>query len=122
VTSALKHVSAMSLFVEALQAAKTFCLEVFGVALIFEDEASVALGFENIIIDLLLVQDAQEIVDPGAVATRDAGSRFQLGTRVPDVDAVCLELRKRGVELLSGPGDRPWGMRTANFVDPAGHS
>jgi lactoylglutathione lyase len=23
--------------------------------------------------------------------------------------------------LLNGPVDRPWGVRTANFQDPAGH-
>ena len=121
-TSSLKNINAMSLFVEDLQAAKTFYLEVFGVEVLFEDEASVALGFGNIIINLLGVHNALEIVDPGAVATRDSGSRFQLSIWVPDVDAVCLELQKRGVELLAGPRDRPWGMRTANFVDPAGHS
>ena len=121
-TSSLKNINAMSLFVEDLQAAKTFYLGVFGVEVLFEDEASVALGFGNIIINLLGVHNALEIVDPGAVATRDSGSRFQLSIWVPDVDAVCLELQKRGVELLAGPRDRPWGMRTANFVDPAGHS
>ena len=26
-----------------------------------------------------------------------------------------------GVELLNGPMDRPWGIRTASFKDPAGH-
>jgi catechol 2,3-dioxygenase-like lactoylglutathione lyase family enzyme len=121
-TSSLKNMNAMSLFVEDLQAAKTFYLEVFGVEVLFEDEVSVALGFENIIINLLGVQNAREIVDPGAIATRDSGSRFHLSIWVPDVDAVCLELQKRGVELLAGPRDKPWGMRTANFVDPAGHS
>jgi len=33
---------------------------------------------------------------------------------------VCAQLRDRGV-VLNGPVDRPWGMRAANFVDPAGH-
>ena len=118
----LDHISAMSLFVEDLQAAKRFYVEVFGVPVMFEDEASVALRFESMIINLLRVQDAQEIVEPGTVGARDAGSRFQLSVWVPDVDAVCMELQKRGVQLLAGPRDRPWGMRTANFVDPAGHS
>ena len=31
------------------------------------------------------------------------------------------ELASRGVELLNGPIDRAWGMRTASFMDPAGH-
>jgi len=41
---------------------------------------------------------------------------------VEDVDAVYAQPAKRGVQLLTGPRDRPWGMRTATFVDPAGHS
>ena len=30
-------------------------------------------------------------------------------------------LAERGVALLNGPVDRPWGIRTAAFADPAGH-
>jgi catechol 2,3-dioxygenase-like lactoylglutathione lyase family enzyme len=112
----------MSLFVEDLQATKTFYREVFGVKVIFEDESSVAVKFENVIVNLLRVENAQEIVEPGVVARRDSGSRFQLSIWVEDVDAVCAELQKRGVKLLTGPTNRLWGMRTANFVDPAGHS
>ena len=121
-TVSIKHISAMSLFVEDLQAAKTFYQDVFGVTVLFEDEASVAVKFDNLIINLLRVQNAQEIVEPGAIATRDAGHRFQLSIWVPDIEAVCAELQKHGVKLLNGPITRPWGMRTANFVDPAGHS
>ncbi len=33
---------------------------------------------------------------------------------------MCEKLRARGVELLNGPADRPWGIRTASFRDPAG--
>ncbi|HEY0475774.1 MAG TPA: VOC family protein [Kribbella sp.] len=51
----------------------------------------------------------------------DAGRRFQLTIPVDDVDAVCAELTSRGVKLLNGPMDRPWGIRTAAFADPAGH-
>jgi lactoylglutathione lyase len=40
---------------------------------------------------------------------------------VDDVDAVCADLIARGVELLNGPMDRPWGIRTASFMDPGGH-
>ena len=34
---------------------------------------------------------------------------------------MCAELARRGVELINGPMDRPWGVRTACFADPAGH-
>ena len=121
-TPSLKHISAMSLFVEDLHAAKTFYQLVFGVAVLFEDESSVALRFDNLIVNLLRVESAQEIVEPGIVAARDAGSRFQVSIWVEDVNAVCAELQRRGVSVLNGPITRPWGMRTANFVDPAGHS
>jgi catechol 2,3-dioxygenase-like lactoylglutathione lyase family enzyme len=120
--SLLGRINALSLFVEDLPSAKRFYVDVFGVPVMFEDEASVALRFENMIINLLRVQEARELVEPGTVGARDSGSRFQLSVWVPDVDAVCIELQRRGVQSLTGPRNRPWGMRTANFVDPAGHS
>lgn len=43
-----------------------------------------------------------------------------LAVFVDDVDAACIELAQHGV-LLNGPVDRPWGMRSASFTDPAGH-
>ncbi len=45
--------------------------------------------------------------------------QFTIG--VDDVDAMGAELRKRGVEFLNGPMDRPWGIRTASFRDPGGY-
>lgn len=121
-TAKLNHLSAISLFVEDLQAAKAFYLDVFGVPVVYEDANSVAVQFDNLIINLLHVANAPEIIAPGVVAPREAGSRFQISIWVPDVDAVCARLRERGVTLLNGPVDRRWNMRTANFVDTAGHS
>jgi lactoylglutathione lyase len=120
--SSLAHISAMSLFVEDVPAAKAFYESVFGVTTIFEDANSAALRFDNVIVNLLHVDNAPEIIEPGVVAPRAAGSRFQLSIWVDDVDDVCAELQRRGVTLLAGPKNRPWGMRTANFVDSAGHS
>lgn len=121
-TSALNHLSAISLFVEDLTAAKEFYLDVFGVPVVYQDQVSAALKFDNLIVNLLHVDSAPQIIVPGAVAPRAAGSRFQISIWVADVDAVCAQLQQRGVAILAGPVNRPWGMRTANFVDPAGHS
>jgi catechol 2,3-dioxygenase-like lactoylglutathione lyase family enzyme len=118
----VQRVSAISLFVEDLAAAKAFYQQVFRAPLVYEDANSAAFQFKDLIINLLRVEAAHDIVAPGAVAGRSAGSRFQLSVWVDVVDAVCAELRARGVQLLQGPVDRRWGMRTANFVDPAGHS
>lgn len=46
---------------------------------------------------------------------------MQLTLTVDDVDALCKVLADRGVTLLNGPMDRPWGIRTASFRDPGGH-
>ena len=58
---------------------------------------------------------------PAVVAPPAAGSRMVFTIGVDDVDAMCEVLAARGVELLNGPMDRPWGIRTASFVDPAGY-
>ena len=64
---------------------------------------------------------APELIEPAAVAPREAGARFQFTITVDDVDAMCAEATARGVQLLNGPMDRPWGVRTASFRDPGGH-
>lgn len=121
-TSPLQRISAISLFVEDLHTAKSFYARVFDAALVYEDDTSAAFAFGGVIVNLLSAGSAPEIVEPGTVAAPDAGSRFQLSVWVDDVDAICAKLRERGVALLTGPRDRRWGMRTATFVDPAGHS
>lgn len=118
----LHKVSAISLFVDDLEAAKSFYREVFGVPVVFEDESSVCVRFDRLFVNLLHASAAGEQVEPAAVAGRESGSRFQLSIWVEDVDAVCSLLEQRGATLLTGPTDRPWGMRTATFVDPDGHS
>ena len=117
----MKHISAISLFVEDLPAAKAFYLDVFDAPVAYEDENCTVVKFENLLVNLLKVANAPEIIAPGVVAPRDAGSRFQMSIWVPDVQAVCERLKQRGI-ALTGPLDRAWGLRTINFVDPAGHS
>jgi catechol 2,3-dioxygenase-like lactoylglutathione lyase family enzyme len=120
-SESLQSVGAISLFVEDLQPSKAFYADVFGAPLVYEDENSAVFKFENMIVNLLKVTAAHGLIDPGVVAAREVGSRFQLSIWVEDADAVCEELASRGVTLLNGPMDRAWGMRTASFMDPAGH-
>jgi ribonuclease HI/catechol 2,3-dioxygenase-like lactoylglutathione lyase family enzyme len=118
----LDRVSAISLFVEDVKRAKQFYQGVFGAPVVFEDDVSAAVRFQNLVVNLLQASEAAVLVAPNPVAGPESGSRFQLSIWVDDVDAVCAELQKRGVPLLSGPVDRDWGMRVATFTDPAGHS
>jgi catechol 2,3-dioxygenase-like lactoylglutathione lyase family enzyme len=114
-------ISAITLFVEDLEAAKAFYGTVFGLPVKYEDDASAVFDFGNTIINLLKTTAARELIEPATVAPREAGSRLQFTITVDDVDATCAELVARGVELLNGPMDRPWGIRTASFSDPGGH-
>lgn len=114
-------ISAITLLVEDLEVAKQFYQEVFGLAIRFEDDDSAVFDFGNMIINLLKTSAARELIDPAPVAPCDAGARLQLTIDVDDVDAKCADLVARGVELLNGPIDRPWGVRTASFRDPGGH-
>ncbi len=116
-----KAIGAITLFVEDLGTAKQFYGRVFGVPLTFEDDDSAVFDFGSTIVNLLKTSAADELIAPAVVAPREVGSRMQLTIDVEDVDAMCVELVARGVELLNGPMDRPWGIRTASFRDPAGH-
>ena len=120
-SESLKSVGAITLFVGDPQRSKAFYEQVFQAPVIFEDESSAAFQFENTIVNLLARPAAHELIAPGTVGGVDAGSRFQLTIWVEDANAVCAELADRGVELLNGPIDREWGMRTAAFADPDGH-
>ncbi|MEP6470242.1 MAG: VOC family protein [Chloroflexota bacterium] len=116
-----RGIDAITLFVEDLAASKAFYRRAFGLPVHYEDDNSAVFNFGGLLINLLKVSEATALIEPAAVAGPEAGSRFQFTIGVDDVDATCAELASRGVELLNGPMDRPWGIRTASFRDPAGH-
>jgi catechol 2,3-dioxygenase-like lactoylglutathione lyase family enzyme len=114
-------IAAITLFVEDLEAAKRFYRQVFELPVAFEDDSSAVFGFGETLVNLLKTSEAPGLVEPATVASSDAGVRFQFTLAVDDVDAMCEKLKERGVDLLNGPMDRPWGIRTASFRDPGGH-
>ena len=120
-SESLKSVGAITMFVDEPKRSKEFYERVFDASTIYEDDNSVAFEFENLIVNLLVERAAPELIEPTPVAGRETGERFQLTIWVEDADAVVEQLRSAGVELLNGPIDRPWGMRTAAFADPDGH-
>ena len=114
-------ISAITLFTDDLAASKEFYARAFAMPVHFEDDASAVFRFGDTLINLLKTDEAHELIAPAPVAPATSGARMQLTLTVDDVDAVCAELAQRGVELLNGPMDRPWGVRTAAFADPSGH-
>ena len=114
-------IAAITLFVEDLESAKRFYEDVFRLPVDYEDDNSAVFKFGETLVNLLRATEAPGLIAPAPVAAPASGARFQFTLGVDDVDAMCEQLRERGVELLNGPMDRPWGIRTASFRDPGGH-
>jgi lactoylglutathione lyase len=114
-------IAAITLFVEDLHEAKRFYSDVFQLPVHWEDENSTVFLFGETMVNLLKTTEAPELVGPAPVGSPDDGVRLQLTIPVADVDATVEELKERGVEILNGPIDRPWGIRTAAFRAPGGH-
>jgi len=110
-------VGAMTLFVADKDRAGEFYARAFEVEPLFEDETSVAFRFENVVVNCVVGPD--ELIEPAPVGS---GTTAMYTLFVDDCDAAVELLRARGVELLNGPIDRPWGVRTAAFADPDGHA
>ncbi len=116
-----EKINVITLFANDLPATKAFYQTVFGSTLVFEDENSAVFDFGNLLINLLITSAAPELIEPAKVASPEAGSHFVITIRVDNVDAICQHIQSLGISLLNGPMDRPWGIRTASFKDPAGY-
>jgi lactoylglutathione lyase len=121
-TQTLEAVNAITLFVEDEQRSKEFYERVFAVTAVDEEPGTVILEFRNLFVRLLARSEAgTELLDQVPLAEARAGTNVQLGVFVDDADALCADLAGRGVAIVYGPVDRPWGVRTAAFRDPDGH-
>ena len=111
---------ALTLFVEDVQEAAGFYRDVLGLHAVWEDDNSTVFQLGATLLNVLEVGAAADAVAPAQPAAVGTTPRMLLSLWVDDVDAVCETLRERGVVLLNGPVDRPWGKRTAAFPDPTG--
>jgi catechol 2,3-dioxygenase-like lactoylglutathione lyase family enzyme len=115
-----KGLGALTLFVEDLPAVTAFYRDVLELDVLFEDDVSAVFALGETALNVLDVSAAPELVAPTPVAAIGGAVQMMLTLWVQDVDSTSAELAQRGVTLLNGPMDRPWGKRTAAFTDPAG--
>lgn len=113
-------IGAITLFVTDVAVAKAWYQQAFGVPVIFEDDNSAVVEFGNTVVNLLVRSEAAELIAPAAVGALGSGTHLQFTIWSDDVAAAVATLAERGVALLNGPIDRPWGMRTACIADPDG--
>ena len=121
-TDNAKAVGAVTLFVSNPVASRDFYARALDLPVVYQDEVAATLKMGNLLLNLLKVSEAAELIEPANVGNASDGTRFQLTIWVDDADAACADLRAKGVALLNGPVDRPWGVRTAAFADPDGHA
>ena len=122
VTQSSKSVNVITLFVEDPLRSKEFYDGIFEVAGIDEGHGTVIYPLDNVLIRLLRRAEGEsEMLGQVPVADPRSGVTAQLGFGVDDADSFCAELSKRGVPIVYGPVDRPWGRRNAAFADPDGH-
>jgi catechol 2,3-dioxygenase-like lactoylglutathione lyase family enzyme len=114
-----REIGAITLFVPDLDRATEFYEEAFGLPANGIGADTAMFRFKNVVVFLHQAATAQvPVPEVLAEASKGAG---QFAIIVEDVDAVGAELTARGVEVITGPADRPWGMRTVTFADPGGH-
>ena len=114
-----REIGAMTLFVPDLDGATDFYQQVFGLDGDRLDDDTAMFRFKNLYVFLHKAAVAQVPVSEVQEEAQKGAGQFAI--IVDDVDAVCSDLTARGVQLIAGPADRPWGMRTITFADPAGH-
>ena len=119
---ALKSVNVITLFVEDELRSKEFYEQIFDVVGVDEGHGTVIFPFDNLFVRLLRREEADsEMLGNVPVGDARAGRTVQLAFRVEDTDTLCGELTQRGISIVYGPVDRPWGVRSAAFLDPDGH-
>ena len=116
-----KEIGAITLFVEDVGQSTAFYQEVFDMKPAFGDDSGCMFKLANTLLFLTRSGYAPKMIAPAVAGAPGNGPRHVFAIIVADVDGVCAELTGKGVELLNGPEDRDWGMRTANFQDPDGY-
>lgn len=111
----------ITLFSDRFAACKAFYRTALELRLVFEDDVSAVFELGGILVNVLALADAEELVTPHAARGNQGGVGSLYTLLVADCDQYCRRLGERGVTLLNGPVDRPWGRRTAAFADPSGH-
>ena len=121
-SQSLKSVNVITLFVEDPLRSKEFYERIFDVVGVDEGHGTVIFQFGNLFLRLLSRGEAEsEMLGQVSVADPGAGTSVQLGFAVDDADVFCTALSERGVSIVYGPVDRPWGRRNAAFIDLDGH-
>ena len=104
-------------YVESLMRSAAFYRDVIGLKVRIQGDGYIEFEMDNTKFSLF-----ERSKLPGLIC-REGGNPpcGEVGFRIEDVDAEADRLRALGVEILSGPVDRPWHERTLHIADPDGN-
>ncbi|ETB01732.1 ring-cleavage extradiol dioxygenase [Mycobacterium avium 10-5560] len=114
---AMRRVDYVIQYVESLERSVTFYRDVIGLEVRIEGDGYVEFEMPNTKFSLFERSKLFELIG------REGGTApcGEIGFLVDDVDEEATRLRGLGVEILSGPVDRPWRERTLHIADPDGN-
>ena len=112
---------AITLLSKNLSDSKDFYQNKLGLTVVYEDAVSAVFKCGETMINLLADSEGPGLLAPATIAPVTAGTRALYTLKCADIDKAAAELIAAGVQLLNGPIDRPWGVRTLCFLDPSGH-
>jgi lactoylglutathione lyase len=95
----------------------TFYRDVIGLKVRIEGDGYVEFEMENTKFSLFERSKLPELIGHHA-GTAPCG---EIGFIIDDVEAEAERLKEIGVEILTGPNDRPWGEKTLHIADPDGN-
>ena len=104
-------------YVESLGRSVDFYRDILGLAVRVEGDGYVEFAMENTKFSLFERAKLPELIGRGGGTPPCS----EIGFIVDDVDGEARRLTNLGVEILSGPVDRPWGERTLHVADPDGN-
>jgi lactoylglutathione lyase len=113
----MRRVDYVIWYVESLERSVVFYRDVIGLEVRVEGDGYVEFHLDNTKFSLFERSKLPELIG------REGGTApcGEIGFLVDDVDGEVERLRGLGVELLSGPVDRPWRERTLHIADPDGN-
>ena len=113
----MRRVDYVIQYVESLMRSVAFYRDVVELKVRIEGDGYIEFEMENTKFSLFERSKLPELI------CREGGNPpcGEVGFLIDDVDAEADRLRGLGVEILSGPVDRPWHERTLHIADPDGN-
>ena len=113
---------AITLYCKDLDQSIEFYRELMELEVVYQDAGSCVFGLGGTVLNLIPTKSAPELVSPMPIADTSAASSNLFTIQVPEVDQLAEKLIGKGANVLNGPMDRSWGIRTLTIADPSGYT